>query len=68
MITTNRIRAQRFGKLLRVYDTGDTDQECLVDLLADARHWCDSQELSYVEHDRRAHDHYTMEVVEERRR
>jgi hypothetical protein len=34
----------------------------LLDLLADARHWCDAAGLSFAEFDRRAYDHYLHEI------
>lgn len=67
MTNTNKERARRFGRVLRAYDTDDTDKGRLTDLLADARHWCDRNQLSYGQHDRIALDHYLTEVIEERR-
>jgi hypothetical protein len=42
---TNKERSNRFGKLLvaidHLYDTR-VEHEAIVDLLADAMHWCDA--------------------------
>ena len=38
---TNTNRAARCAKVLKRYGTDDTPKGCLVDFLADARHWCD---------------------------
>jgi hypothetical protein len=39
--------------------------EWLVDLLTDARHWCDSNNRSFAELDGQAHRHYLAELDEE---
>ena len=67
MTVTNRHRAKRFARMLRQYDTDNTDSGCLIDLLADARHWCDWQEECYGDLDRIAFDHYVAELWDERR-
>lgn len=67
MEPTNHQRADRFEAMLQTYDTDDTDSGCLTDVLADARHWCDREGLSYREHDERAHTHYLEEVFAARR-
>lgn len=36
-------------------------------LLADLRHWCDKEGISFHEQDAKAHDTYTTEVTEARR-
>ncbi len=64
---TNADRAKRFAKLLRYYDADNADSGCLIDLLADARHWCDWREKCYGDLDRVAHDHYLVELLENRR-
>jgi hypothetical protein len=68
MKTLNRYRSCRFGRALRAYDTAFEPIACLVDLLADARHWCDRHGASYVELDRTAHRHYLEEVAAAPRR
>ncbi|HLO39984.1 MAG TPA: hypothetical protein VK176_03105 [Phycisphaerales bacterium] len=37
------------------------DANSLVDVLANARHWCDQQNLSFAELDRIAYEHYLHE-------
>jgi len=41
---------------------GDDRCEFLIDLLADARHWCDHHALSFDELDRQARRHYRAET------
>lgn len=67
MTSTNRYRAIRCGKALKRYDTDSELKGCLIDFLADARHWCDRHGENFAELDRKAHDHYTTEVVDARR-
>ena len=67
-IPTNSHRTRRFGHVLRHYETDDTDRGCLIDLLADARHWCDQHGENYAELDRIAYGHYLAEFVEYLRR
>ena len=38
-----------------------------MDLLTDARHWCDLNGQSFGELDRRAHQHYLAEIHETKR-
>ncbi|MCC6358747.1 MAG: hypothetical protein IT450_08395 [Phycisphaerales bacterium] len=64
---TNAVRAKRFARLLRRYNTYDTDPCRLIDLLADARHWCDQHGQSFAHLDRVAHEHYLVELQIERR-
>jgi len=66
MLSTNDIRATRFGRLLDTYETGDTPRERLTDLLADARHWCDRRDHCYGDVDRLSHQHYLGELEEDR--
>jgi len=61
-------RACRLGRALRAYATAFEPTECLVDLLADARHWCDRHGHSYVELDRTAFRHYLEQVASAPRR
>ena len=64
----NQDRADLIEKVLADhFDLSDLDPEtALSDLLADARHYCDDQELDYAECDRRAYQHYSEEVVDAR--
>lgn len=64
---TNIERADRFERALSQYcDEHDTVAN-LIDLLADARHWCDQNDQCYSDLDRIAYDHYLAELWEERR-
>jgi hypothetical protein len=65
-IPTNKQRAARCRKALSRYGTAGTPKTCLVDFLADARHWCDRNAESFWELDRQAHQHYLAELHEER--
>lgn len=65
---TNKIRAKRCERALRNYNTDDALRTCLIDLLSDARHWCDANGLNYADLDRIGYEHYSAEVVDERRR
>lgn len=66
MTMTNRQRAARIAKVLRAYQTDDTPVGCLIDILADARHWCDQNNRCYGDLDREAHQHYLGELADER--
>jgi hypothetical protein len=60
------IRAAACDMLLEHY--GDDDPaDRLVDMLTDARHWCDLNGQSFWELDRRAHQHYLAEIHENNR-
>lgn len=64
---TNTERVRRFEtSLTRYCDDHDTVAN-LIDLLADARHWCDLHQQCYGDLDRIAHYHYLAELSEERR-
>jgi hypothetical protein len=63
---TTKQRAARCGRVLSRYGTDDDPEMCLVDFLADARHWCDRNAESFWELDRKAHQHYLAEIHEER--
>lgn len=67
MTTSNPIekRAKRFDNLLSDYGDGDASETCLIDLLTDARHWCDRYGLDFGKYDRLAYDHYLCEIAEE---
>jgi len=45
---------------------GDDPSESLIDLLTDARHWCDRNDQSFAELDRQAYQHYLTEIHAER--
>ncbi len=63
----NHNRARRLGKALRRYDTDNSELGNLIDMLTDARHWCDRHGEAYAKLDRIAHDHYFCEVIEQRK-
>lgn len=67
MTNLNHNRASRLGKALRRYAFGNDDRSNLIDMLTDARHWCDRHGEAYAKLDRIAYDHYTCEVVEQRK-
>ena len=58
----NRIRAAACEMLLEHYGD-DEPADRLVDLLTDARHWCDANGHCFVELDRRSHRHYLAEFT-----
>ena len=57
---TIRQRCDRIARLLR--GGQGSPSENLIDLLADARHWCDYNAESFGELDRLAYQHYLAEV------
>lgn len=65
MTRTNAQRAKQLAEVLRQYATDDTDAGSLIDLLTDARHWCDRNGECFGDMDRIAHDHYLAELSDE---
>jgi hypothetical protein len=63
---TNKSRAARCARVLGRYGTDDTAKGCLVDFLADARHWCDRHGEDFAGLDRQAYQHYLAELHEEK--
>ncbi len=63
---TNQQRAARCGRALKRYGTDEGPETCLVDFLADARHWCDREGEDFADLDRRAYRHYLAELHAER--
>lgn len=67
---TNADRAETAARVLDAYrgqkSHGAAEPEDVQDLLSDLRHLCDRDELDFADLDRRAHDNYSAEVVEER--
>lgn len=59
----NSRRAERISQAIRSYSEEDDDETNLIDLLADARHWCDQNGLSFAELDRLAYIHYLAETT-----
>jgi hypothetical protein len=66
-ITNNRRRAMRIGHILTWCKDWNSPREGLIDLLADARHWCDQNGESFADLDRQAYQHYLAELNEARR-
>lgn len=60
--TANDRRAMRVGHVLTWCTDWDTGREGLIDLLADARHWCDRHGECFGDLDRIAHQHYLHEL------
>lgn len=60
----NADRSNRFEvALMSLRQEYDPDfATTLIDLLADARHWCDGQDLSFADLDRQAYQHYLAEL------
>jgi len=65
MTFTNKDRAARIGKLLSRFNKHDLPHSCLIDILADARHWCDRHGKDFGKLDREAYNHYVTEIVAE---
>jgi hypothetical protein len=59
--SANGRRARRIDCLLARCDDGNAPRESLIDLLADARHWCDRHEYDFADLDRVAYQHYAAE-------
>lgn len=64
----NTARGSEFAEILvtRYGATREGQETALTDLLADVRHFCDTTGLNFSHVDRRAHEHYTAEVVQAR--
>ncbi len=50
-MTSNRRRAMRIGHILTWCKDWSSPREGLIDLLADARHWCDQHGESFADLD-----------------
>lgn len=59
-------RAARCRRALLRYNTDSEIENCLVDFLTDARHWCDRNQHSWAALDRRAYEHYSADLVDAR--
>lgn len=64
----NRARTIRVRDILNECYSAKTEnsETALTDLLADIRHFCDAKELAFSDVDRRAHEHYSAEIVQAR--
>lgn len=67
MTPSNTQRAERLAKVFEaidhLYDV-ESPTDAMVDLLTDARHWCDLTGASFAVLDRTACGHYCAEVYE----
>lgn len=63
----NAERAARCRAALTGYNDKYDLVANLIDLLADARHWCDAHGRCFGDLDRVAHDHYLAELAAGRR-
>lgn len=62
MTNTNKHRADRTARALATYQSDDMLSGCLIDVLADARHWCDRHGYDFCGLDRHAYEHYLCEL------
>jgi hypothetical protein len=60
--------ARRCQLTLQHYNDERDTKANLIDLLADARHWCDRNGLNFAELDRVAYQHYAAEAFDARRK
>ncbi|HVX13092.1 MAG TPA: hypothetical protein VHC22_18050 [Pirellulales bacterium] len=60
-LTHNGRRARRIEHILTWCQDWDTAREGMIDLLTDARHWCDRHGESFAQLDRIAYQHYIAE-------
>ena len=63
-LTPNNRRVLWIDQMLTWCHDCETGREKLIDLLADARHWCDRHGESFAELDRIAHVHYLHELFQ----
>ena len=61
----NRSRAARCLKAMRRYGSDDSPYTGLIDLLADAMHWCRQQGHDFPGLLDRASEHFSAEVLDE---
>jgi hypothetical protein len=61
----NRRRAARCQKAMRRYGTDSSPYTCLIDLLADAMHWCRLKGHDFDGLLDRASEHFAIEVFDE---
>jgi hypothetical protein len=62
---TIRQRCRRIARVLRHGQGSPFENH--IDLLADARHWCDANAENFGEFDRQAYRHYLAELDEYRK-
>jgi hypothetical protein len=61
----NHRRAARCQKAMRRYGTDSSPYTCLIDLLADAMHWCRLKDHDFHHLIDRASQHFAAEVFDE---
>jgi hypothetical protein len=61
-MTASAFRALTFDLALETYADEDAAARC-IDLLTDARHWCDLNHQDFAELDRQAYRHYLAELT-----
>ena len=61
MTQINHLRAMRIGHILTWCQDWSSGSAGLIDLLADARHWCDQHGEDFARVDRIAYQHYLAE-------
>lgn len=61
--SSNARRARRIAHILTRVRDRDTPPDGLIELLADARHWCDRHGQDYARLDRLAYEHYLAETA-----
>jgi hypothetical protein len=62
MTRGNHRRAMRIGHILTRCKDWSSGSEGLIDLLTDARHWCDQHGEEFARLDRIAYQHYLAEL------
>ena len=60
-----RLAVFKFARVTRMGTAGEEDSTILQDLLADLRHWCDTETINFDEVSDMARTHYEEEVKEE---
>ena len=63
----NAVRIDRAGRAVEAADhgAGNSDEENLIDLLTDLRHWAKTRRCHYAHADRRGTAHFAVERREE---
>ena len=55
-------KAKRFDAMIRRHASEFGESAAIIDLLADAHHWCDRNGTSFAELDLRAYQEYLCEI------
>lgn len=64
-LPTNRRRAMRIGHVLTWCKDWSSEREGLIDILTDARHWCDEHGEDFANLAWLAYEHYVAELNEQ---